>query len=528
MLVGVLALSGWRATLREPYGAGLWIGKESMSYARLHEHFRRVGQLDEIRAIVEWDQAVNMPDSAGDSRAESMATLSRLRHQLLIEPRVSDLLEAAAAQTDLDSWQQANLREMRRQVRRAVAVPADLVEAAEHAEKKSEQAWRLFRKENDFASYMPYLERVIQLTREAAAAVGQTLELESYDALLDGFEPGMRRDLVERALSPLERFLPDFTDRVIERQKAVRAIVPPGPFDVDRQRRLGLRLLRDVGFDAARGRLDISHHPFCGGVPTDVRITTRYDENDFTSGLMGILHEAGHGKYEQGLPRRWLHQPVGLARGIALHESQSLLLEMQVCRGRAFLTYAAPLIREAFAESASAEPGAYSPENLEALALRVERGLIRVDADEVTYPAHILLRYEIERDLIEADIEVRDLPEVWDAGMQKLLRLRTAGNDRDGCLQDVHWPSGGFGYFPLYTIGAMIAAQLFSKLASDASDLAMQIEKGRFQQLDAWLSRFVWQLGSFCTTDEILQRATGESLNPEFFIDHLRRRYLPD
>lgn len=499
-----------------------------MSYTALEERFRRLGHLDEIRAVVEWDQAVNMPDSAGNSRAESMATLARLEHELLTEPRILDLIGEAKAAGDLDPWQQANLREMERACRRAAAVPAGLVEAAEQANKKSELAWRRYRAENDFTSYAPYLQEVVSLSRQTGEALGHALGLGAYDALVDGFEPGMRSETLDRVFQPLRGFLPEFTDRVLEYQRSVRILTPTGPFETERQRQLGLRLLRDVGLDLAGARLDTSHHPFCGGVPVDVRITTRYDESNFTSALMGVLHEGGHGKYEQGLPPDWRHQPVGVARGMGLHESQSLLLEMQVCRGRPFLAYAAPLIRQAFAERVQAEPEAYTLDNLEKLYLRVERALIRVDADEVTYPSHILLRYELERGLIESTTRVRDLPELWDIGMQKWLRLRTLGNDRDGCLQDVHWPSGAFGYFPLYTVGAMIAAQLYAQVLARVPDLHARIGRGEFEPLNSWLARNVWQWASFLSTNEILQRATGEPLEPRFFVEHLRRRYLPE
>jgi carboxypeptidase Taq len=282
-----------------------------------------------------------------------------------------------------------------------------------------------------------------------------------------------------------------------------------------------------VGFDLDQGRLDVSHHPFCGGVPRDVRITTRYDSNDFTTALMGVLHESGHGKYEQGLPERWLHQPVGAARGMVLHESQSLLLEMQVCRSEHFLHFAAPLIREAFERNVAAQPEAFTAENLSVLYARVRRGYIRVDADEVTYPAHVLLRYDLERRLIDGSLGVMDLPEAWNAKMQSLLGLSTLGNDKDGCLQDVHWPSGAFGYFPLYSLGAMVAAQLFARAQKDNVDLWSDLRAGNFERLNAWLSVHVWQQASSLSTDEILTNATGEPLNPRWFVEHLRQRYLP-
>lgn len=499
---------------------------DGVSYLELREHFRRLGHLSEVAAIVEWDQAVNMPAAAGPSRALAMAGVARLRHELVADPRVGDWLSEAEGNEGLTGWEIANLREMRRVHTRATAIPADLIQASTQADKESEQAWRRCRAENDFVSYAPYLERVVELKRQVAHALAEHLAIQPYDALVDEFEPGITSAQIDALFEPLVGFLPEFTDRVLERQAERPCLALSGPFPIEAQRRLGLQLMQSVGFDMSAGRLDVSHHPFCGGVPRDVRITTRYDEADFTSALMGILHECGHGKYEQGLPPEWEHQPVGLARGMALHESQSLLLEMQVCRGPQFIAFAAPRIRDAFPRAVTAWPESYSIENLTALATRVRRSLIRVDADEVTYPAHVLLRYDLERRLIAGSLRVRELPEAWDDRMRSLLGLGVSGNDKDGCLQDVHWPSGAFGYFPLYTVGAMIAAQLFASAKRVMPTLLDSIGAGDLTPLDGWLRENVWRWASRYSTNELLVRATGESLNPLCFIDHLTARYL--
>jgi carboxypeptidase Taq len=270
----------------------------------------------------------------------------------------------------------------------------------------------------------------------------------------------------------------------------------------------------------------VSHHPFCGGVPEDVRITTRYDVADFAKSLMGVLHETGHAKYEQNLPRPWLNQPVGAARGMSLHESQSLLLEMQVCRSRPFLEFATPLIVEAFPDAARAEPAAFGMENLARLATRVRKSYIRVDADEATYPCHVVLRFELEVELVAGRLAVKDIPEAWDAAMRELLSLSTAGNFKDGCMQDVHWPAGLFGYFPTYTMGALTAAQLFRAAKSAVPGVLDGIRAGDFSPLDGWLREKVWSQGSFLETDALLKNATGAPLGTEAFERHLEERYL--
>lgn len=496
-----------------------------MSYAKLDEHFGRVGQLEEVSAIVGWDQAVNMPPAAGANRAQALAGLTRVTHELLAAPEVGEWIAAAEAES-LDPWQRANVREIARKWRRATAVPSDLVQAAARADKISEQAWREHRKANDFAAFAPHLETVIGLKRRVGEALAAELGCTPYEALADEFEPGIRVADIDAAFAPLKQFLPEFTQQAIEHQRSHKLVSPVGPYPVAQQRALGLAMMRAVGFAMDQGRLDVSHHPFCGGVPRDVRITTRYDEADFTSALMGVLHEAGHGKYEQGLPDAWLHQPVGLARGMVLHESQSLLQEMQVCRGRQFLSFALPHVHAAFPERVAAQPEAYTVDNLTALYCRVEPGLIRVDADEVTYPAHVALRYDLERQLIEGSLAVADLPAAWDAEMRRYLGISTLGNDRDGCMQDVHWPSGAFGYFPLYTLGAMVAAQLFARARAVIPGLLTALENGEFTALNRFLAEHVWSRASSVSTAQLLTDATGEALNPGHFIAHLRQRYL--
>ncbi len=497
-----------------------------MTYSALSEHFRRIGQLREVGAIVEWDRAVNMPDAAAPARAAALSGLDVTIHQMVSEPRVGEWLAGANTET-LEPWQRRNLTLMRRQHVRATAVPSELVSEATEASLNCEQGWRRYRQENDFAGFLPSFERVVKARQAVGAALGEALDVTPYAALMGSFEAGLSTDMIDSAFAQLKAFLPDFTERVIERQRSAGVIEPQGPFDVSAQKALGQRLMVAMGFDDSRGRLDTSHHPFCGGAPADVRITTRYDEADYSKALMGVLHETGHAKYEQGLPSEWSHQPIGEAAGMVLHESQSLLLEMQVCRSQEFAAFATSHIRDAFPEAARAQSSTFAVENLVRLATRVERSFIRVDADEVTYPAHVMLRYELERQLIAGTLLPRDLPEAWNAEMEALLGLSTRGNDRDGCLQDVHWPAGLFGYFPLYTLGAMAAAQLFQAVERAVPDVRQDIATGDVSALDTWLRDNVWRKASSADTNDILQAATGQPLSAEPFIAHLERRYLP-
>jgi carboxypeptidase Taq len=363
---------------------------------------------------------------------------------------------------------------------------------------------------------------LVALVRETAAAKAEALGLDPYDALLDAYEPGGRQAEIDPLFEDLEAFLPEFLGRVLENQARRPApVLPPGPFPIAGQRALAHEMMAALGFDFDHGRLDESRHPFCGGVPEDVRITTRYDENDFTSSLMAVLHETGHALYERGLPPAWRHQPIGLARSMSIHESQSLLIEMQVCRSRPFLAFAAPLIGRAFGGAGEA----WDEDNLYRLLTRVEPGLIRVDADEVTYPAHVIVRYRLEKAIIGGTMEAADIPAAWNEGMKGLLGITPPG-DGDGCLQDIHWYDGAWGYFPTYTLGAIAAAQIFAAAKSADGTITTEIAKGDFKPLLAWLGDAIHAKGSVLPVPELLTQATGRPLDAGVFKTHLEDRYL--
>ena len=493
------------------------------AYHALERRFARLSRLDGALGILGWDKEAVMPLGAAAERGEQIATLSVIRHELLTDPETETLLARAEQDEapDLDGWQAANLREMRRQHAHGAAVPADLVEAASRAATACEVAWRQARADNDFAGLLPLLAEVLTTQRAVGEAKGAALGLSAYDALLDQYDPGTRQTFIDPIFAGLREGLPGLLGEVLEHQaRWPAALALPGPFPIEAQRALGQRLMQAAGFDSNRGRLDVSTHPFCGGATQDVRITTRYDEADFSSALMGVLHETGHALYEQGRPQDWLAQPVGQARGMTLHESQSLLIEMQACRGDAFLTYLAPLLREAFGE----DP-AWGIDSLRRHYRRVQPGLIRVNADEVTYPAHVLVRYALEKAMIGGDLALRDLPVAFNDGLRALLGVEVP-DDRQGCLQDIHWPGGAWGYFPTYTLGAMTAAQLFQAATAAESDLERALATGNFAPLVGWLRRHVHCRGSQTDTPTVIEDATGRPLDAAIYQGYLRRRYL--
>ncbi len=491
------------------------------AYHTLERRFARLSRLDGALGILGWDKETTMPMGAAVERGEQIATLSVIRHELLTDPETDALLhEAESGSGGLGSWQSANLREMRRAHLHATAVPADLVEAASRAATACEVAWRQARADSDFPALLPHLEQVLATQRAIGAAKGGALGLSAYDALLDQYDPGLRQEVIDPIFASLRNGLPALLAEVLAHQADQAPLPMPGPFPVEAQRRLGEQLMQAVGFDRSRGRLDVSTHPFCGGANADVRITTRYDEADFSGALMGVLHETGHAIYEQNRPADWLSQPVGQARGMTLHESQSLLIEMQACRSDAFLRFLAPLLRDAFGDHP-----AWAFANLRAHYRQVRPGLIRVDADEVTYPAHVLVRYGIERALFAGDLSLRDLPAAFNDRIRDLLGI-TVPDDRRGCLQDIHWPAGLWGYFPTYTLGAMTAAQLFRSACVAVPALEHGLSRGDFAPLVAWLRNHVHLRGSLVSTAELVADATGTALDASIYQAHLRRRYL--
>ncbi len=490
------------------------------AYQELGARWARMHHFGHLEAIASWDQSAMMPPKGNEARAAALAEIGGLIHRLRTDPLLVDLLGRAEAE-ELADFERANLIEIRRDWRASNALPEALVEAQSLAASCCEHAWRTQRPANDWPGFLENFREVLRLGREESQRLSDATGMAPYDALMDGFEPGMTSVEVDRVFGDLQQWLPALAREVRERQANDVVIVPEGPFPKAAQRAISLDVMALLGFDFDAGRLDESAHPFSGGVPEDTRLTTRYREDDFVQSLMGTIHETGHARYEQNLPRDWLTQPIAKARSMAIHESQSLSFEMQLGRSRAFSGLLSPLLNARF----GVHP-AYESANLQRLLTRVAPGLIRVDADEVTYPLHVILRYRIERALIEGTVEAEDIPTLWDEAMASLLGIDTRGNYTDGCLQDVHWSGGAFGYFPCYTLGAMYAAQWFATIRRNVPDVDMRIAAGDLAPVFDWLRENIWQQASRWSTDELARRSTGEVLNPMHFRRHLEARYL--
>jgi carboxypeptidase Taq len=493
-------------------------------YKQLEQEWQRLHAFGGALSLLRWDAAVMMPRGSADVRGEQLAAIETEHHALLTSPRVSRLLERAQASSgELDDWQRANLREMRRQRDHAIATPVSLIARLARATSVAEVRWAEAREKQDFGIFAPHLDEVLQLVRDKAALLGQALNLDPYDALLDGFTSGLRSAEIDFVFRALSRRLPGLIREVIDKQAAQPLLPIAGRFTSGKQRQLITEVMKAFGFPFDRGRLDESDHPFTEGVAGDVRVTTKLDNNDPFKGLLAALHETGHALYDLGVPREWRTQPVGKERGIALEESQSLLIEMIVCRSRPFLAYLRPLLEKHFGVSGPE----WQVDNLYRHLTQVRRSAIRVDADELTYPMHVVLRYGMEKELLEGSLAVRDLPDAWNQGMQDRLEV-TPANAAEGCLQDVHWAHGSFGYFPSYAIGAVIAAQLFETLRAHVPDLDERIARSDFTGVTSWLATHVHAEGARLSPQDLLQQATGKPLSAAAELRYLETKYLED
>ena len=490
------------------------------AYADLKAHYDTIYRLEHLQSIATWDRMVNMPSGSAKARAEAQGEFEALIQKMQMDPAIETLLRAAH-DAELAPEEAANLALMSRQRLVASAVPEALLRRRAEAISTAYQAWVKAKGQNDWAAFAKTLKPLLVCVRERAERLGDALGLSPYDALLDEYDRGLTLKDVQALFAPVVEWLPEMIDAVIAKQAEETFIRPVGPFSIDAQKKVGIAAMTIFGFDFDRGRLDVSQHPFSGGTSEDLRITTRYREDQFLPSLLGIIHETGHARYQGGLPMPWRGQPIGVACSTSMHEGQSLSFEKQLALTPAFARLLSPLLVEAFGSQA-----AFEPDNLLMLMTRVNRGKIRVDADEVTYPAHVLLRSEIEPALIAGDVGVDDIPAWWDERMARLLDVDTRGDHGGGALQDVHWCQGMFGYFPSYLMGAMIAAQLKAAYKVATPDHESRAMAGDLSGYPNWLQDNVWLAGAQFSTGDLVARITGKPLSSSALKAHFEERYL--
>ena len=488
------------------------------AWDQLMARSRELTDLASAAKILEWDQAVMMPPKGAPARARSVATISGIAHEHLTDPQVGDWLDTLADDDSLDDDQRAMLRIFRREFDKATKVPPDLVRAIAEVSGLAYAAWTEARPSSDFSILKPHLEKMVELKKEQADALGW--EDERYDALLDDFEPEMKTSEVVALFDELTSGLKPLAEKILD-----AAGEPPdfisAELDGDKQKAFSDWLVTQLNFDLKRGRLDLSPHPFTIPVGAgDVRQTTRTEKGDPLAAIFATVHETGHALYEQGLPEEWSDTPLGSVPSLGMHESQSRLWENQVGRSRPFCDFLLPNLKERFEK----ELGPLDPDEFYRGANHVRRSLIRVQADEVTYNLHVVMRFEIERKMFRDEITVDDLPEVWDEAMERYLGIRPP-DISDGVLQDMHWSIGALGYFPTYSIGTMYAASIFKKAQEELGDLSEEIRSGDTSRLLGWLQEKVYSQGYRYPAKELQEKVTGRPLSAQPFIEYIDEKY---
>lgn len=496
---------------------------------RLLQRFARIARLEHSSTYLSWDQMVMMPPGGQRARADALAELASLAHALLVAPEATDdLARAEQDDTGDDALHTARLREMRARWTDATALPSALVSARVLAGATCEAGWRTQRPANDWAGFLVNFRPVVALAREAAQALREAKSLGSpYEAMMSLYCAGDDPVRVASLFAELKAALPPLLARVLARQRERGAPVRlPGPFAPAAQEPLGRELASRLGFDTERGRLDVSLHPFSTGSRGDLRITTRYREYDVFDALQAIAHEIGHASYEGGLPQAWADEPLGASRSMSVHESQSLFFEKHLFLSRDFQQAFAPAVHAALPALSG-----FTAQDLWRAQTGVGPSLIRVEADEVTYPLHVMLRHDVERALMDGELSADDVPQAWDDGMRTLLGIDTQGNYTDGCLQDIHWCDGSFGYFPSYTLGAINAAELAAALTRAQPRWREELAAGRsgaMTDIREWLATHVWSRASSVDAGTILRDAIGHDPDPAALLAHLERRYVDE
>ncbi len=503
---------------------------------RLKAELAVLEDLSQAQSLLSWDQNTYMPDGAATARAQQMATLSKLSHERLTNPSVREMLstlESAApskdstesgaeddAESASDKEDDAALLEVtRRNVARAVKLPSDFVEDFTKARSAGQQAWIRARANADFALFAPHLDKILDFARRQADYLGY--DDHPYDALHDLYERGSSTAKVRTVFAELRDATVPLVKDVVEKGRDIDDSSVHQPFGEALQEQFGTEVVKSFGYDFEHGRLDRTVHPFATGISKyDVRITTRYQPDFLNPALFGTMHEAGHAMYEQGIASRYDRSPLGNAVSLGIHESQSRLWENLVGRSYGFWEFYYPRLQEVF----PAQLGEVSLDDFYAAINKLEPSLIRVEADEVTYNLHVMVRFELELALLEGSLSVQDLPDAWNAKYEDYLGL-TPPDNAQGCLQDIHWSFGAIGYFPTYTLGNIMSVQLFEAAKRAHPELEKEIRQGTFTTLLGWLRGTIHQHGSKYEPSDLLQRAVGGELDAKPYINYLNTKF---
>ncbi|WP_410765742.1 carboxypeptidase M32 [Haloferax sp. DFSO60] len=490
--------------------------EEASAYDRLLAKYKRVANIQNAAGLLSWDQQVVMPDEGTPARSQQMSTLSALSHELLTDDEFGDLLDEVEA-SDLTDEQADVVRELRRDYERAARVPSELVEQISAASSEAIPSWKEAKAEDDFSTFAPHLEKHVELKRQYAEYIDP--DRDPYEVLFEDYEPCLPLEQAEEILAEVREVLVPMIADIRDSDVELAVDAFEGEYPADEQEELARDALSTLGYPWERGRLDTAPHPFSSGTQFDARVTTRYDESDPLGSLFSTIHEFGHALYTLGLPDEHYGTPLGESRNLSVHESQSRLWENHVGRSHGFWEHFMPTFTEHFPDIDATVEEAYEAANQV-----YEDNFIRVEADELTYHLHIVIRFELERALISGNLDVEDVPEAWNDKYEEYLGIRPE-TDTEGCLQDIHWAYGNFGYFPTYSLGSIMAAQLFASASEDIDDLDEKIAAGEFGDLREWLRENIHQRGRRYETNDLVKLATGEDFAADDFLSYVEAKY---
>lgn len=492
-------------------------------FEAIKAHATQTGYLLSSAALLEWDQQTKLPSSGGQYRSEQITCLAKLIHERETDPHLGAWLNELSESPEVSAEDPTSdiattVRELKRKFDRQVKIPSDLVQALARASSRGQQIWVSARQANDFSIFEPALKEMINLKQQQADAIG--FEDCRYDALLDEYEPGARSQKVTSVFEALREELVPLLEQLKGSGDSIDSSCLHRVYPIDAQKTFVKQVSEKIGFDYTRGRMDVTHHPFCTDIgPNDCRITARYNETYFSSALFVTLHEAGHGIYEQGLRGDWYGLPPGQYCSLGIHESQSRLWENLVGRSESFWQYLFPIAQDVFPDAL----GDISMSDFHHAINEIAPSLIRVEADEVTYNLHIIIRYELERSLIDGDLDVSNLPEAWNDKYQRALGI-VPPDAASGVLQDVHWSAGLIGYFPTYAIGNLYASQFFDAAKSQIGGLDELFAKGDFAPLKEWLNENIHQSGKCLPPEKLCEKVTGKELSHKSLVEHLKSK----
>jgi carboxypeptidase Taq len=491
-------------------------------YKELLDRLKEVAIIGSCEGLLGWDERVYMPRAGSKGRADQISYLAGLSHKKYTDPRIGEILselEKSPLMDDPLSDAAVNIRETRYSYDKSVKIPQKLVEEISHTTTMAQGVWAEARKESNFPKFLPWLEKIIKLQLELAKCLGY--KNDAYDALLDNYEPGATYQSIVKVFEEFRRELVDLVAAIMNSKRKPDISIIEREYPVDRQALFGQMGSAAIGFDFAAGRLDKTVHPFCSGIgPGDTRITTRYNPRHFGQAFFGILHESGHGIYDQGLDENHYGTPRGHSVSLGIHESQSRMWENLVGRSKPFWKYFFPLAQQMFPEALIG----VKLDDFYFAINDVRPSFIRVEADEVTYNLHILIRFELEHAFLNGDLSPKDIPGAWNDKFKQYFNIAPR-NDSEGCLQDVHWSSGYIGYFPTYALGNLYAAQFFAKAKDDIKDLELQFEMGKFDALKTWLNKNIHTHGKRYRAEKLVEVVTGKSLSHNPLMSYLKAKY---